>query len=418
MNNSYADIISSDYTISVRNYFVLFLLWPFLAFLVAVRNFSHNEAKKVVYMFLIYYGFTFINNNPAVDAYRYALSLKENAQLPFSEFFNIVGGIYSTDTSVDIVEPLISFLVSRITDHHSIYFAVWAAIFGFFYLKSIALLHERYRKNPGWNAFILMFSFIMILPITSISGVRMWTAAWIFFYSAYHVIIYKDPRYLALSFASALFHWSFISANAILLIYFLAGNRNLIYAFLLVLSYLVPGLVQPYLQSISLKLGAGIQTRFTNYSSEGYIMAVRESVEGSVWFMRLSGELVFYYLIIAIVILRLRFWKDIKGKEESNLFSFLLLFLAFVNFGLGIPSFGERFRILFVLFAILYLFIIYIKLPGEKISILILFGLLPMILSSLISLRIGSESINAWIFLPFLGSPVLAPGLSLSEMLF
>jgi hypothetical protein len=417
----YNDLSKESYLISIsssKHYLVLFIIWPFLAFLMALANYSQKEAKKVVYFFLIYYGLTFVNNNESVDAFRYAIDLKENAALPFSDFFKIVGGLYSTDTSVDIVEPFISFVISRFTSNHSIYFAVWAAIFGFFYLRSINLLYERYRVNPGWNTVILMVFFITVLPITSISGVRMWTAAWIFFYGAYHVVLYRESRFLFLALASVFVHWSFISANAILIIYYLAGNRNIIYLPLTIVSFFLPRLIEPLLQNLSMRLGGGLQNRVNNYSSEEYIIAIQEGAEQAAWFMKIAGQLVYYYLIIALVIVKVRFGSLMKDKEERNLYSFILLYLAFVNFGISIPSFGERFQILFVLFATLYLFLFYVKLPGTKISFIVLAGLFPMLLSSLITFRIGSESISAWLFTPGLGSPLISSVVSLSEMIF
>lgn len=400
-----------------RNYFILFILWPFLSFLVALANFSRKEARSVVYIFIIYYGLTFVNNNVAVDAYRYALGLKANSLLPFSDFFRIIGGLYS-DTSVDIIEPLISFIVSRFTSDHGLYFGVWAAIFGYFYLNSISLLYEPIRTKQGWNTIILMAFFIMTVPVTMISGVRMWTAAWIFFYGAYRVITEKNPKFLIITFFAAFVHWSFISANAILLIYYLAGNRNMIYIPLAFASFLIPRLLAPLFSSLALRLGGGLQQRYTNYSSEGYISAVQEGAAQSAWFMRITSDLVFYYLIIAVTVIQLRHRSLMDGKSEKNLFSFLLLFLAFVNFGMPIPSFGERFMVLFFMFATAYLLLYFAKLPGDRIYFLVLLGLFPMLLYSVINFRLGTESINAWIFSPGFGVPLFAPILSLYEVLF
>ncbi|HQP76950.1 MAG TPA: hypothetical protein PL069_06040, partial [Saprospiraceae bacterium] len=124
---------------SSKHYLLLFILWPFLALITALANYRQREARRVVYIFLVYYGLTFVNNNEVVDAFRYAYNLKVNAQLPFSYFFKIIGGLNS-DTTIDIVEPFISFIVSRFTSSYGAYFAVWAGIYGFFYLKSIDLL--------------------------------------------------------------------------------------------------------------------------------------------------------------------------------------------------------------------------------------------------------------------------------------
>jgi hypothetical protein len=385
--------------------------------MVALANFSRKEARTVIYIFIVYYGLTFVNNNMAVDAYRYALGLKANALLPFSDFFKVVGGLYS-DTSVDIVEPLISFIVSRVTNYHGLYFGVWASIFGFFYLKSIGLLYEQYKVNQGWNTVILMIFFIMTIPVTMISGVRMWTAAWIFFYGAYRVVTERNPRFLIVTFSAAFVHWSFMSANAILVIYYLVGNRNIIYLPLALSSFVIPQLAAPLFRSLALKLGGGLQQRYTNYSSEGYISAVQEGAAQSAWFMRITSDLVFYYLLIAIALIQLRHNSRMNGKTEKNLFSFLLLFLAFVNFGMPIPSFGERFMVLFFLFATAYLMLYFIKMPGEKLYFIIILGAFPMMLYSLINFRLGTESINAWITSPGLGVPLFAPVLSLYEVLF
>ena len=413
-------LTSQSYPFSISNskyYLLLFLLWPFLAFITALINYSRKEARKVVYIFLIYYGFTFVVGNSGVDSERYALQLKTTAELPFSDFFKIIGGLYS-DTSVDIVEPLVSFIVTRFTSYHGVYFAVWAAIFGFFYLKSINFLHDRNQKNQAWDAMIIMAFFIMIMPITTISGVRMATATWIFFYGACHVVLNRDARYLILSLSAALVHWSFFTVNILLIIYFIAGNRNLLYLPVVFLSFILPQLLAPLFQSISLKTGGALQHRYEGYSNEDYILGIQDSYKGASWFMGLSDDLIFYYLLFAIIIIQVRYGSLLKEKAERNLFSFLLLFLSFVNFGKVIPTFGGRFQQVFYLFAAFYIFLGFLKMPGKKIGILTLIGLFPMLLYCAIMFRMGSESISAWIFLPGFGLPLFAPILSLSNMIF
>lgn len=401
-----------------RYYLILFIFWPFLAFMTALADYSRKEARWVVYLFLIYYGFSFVNNDMGVDAYRYAMKLEANAALPFSAFFSIVGGIYATDTSVDIIEPLISFIVSRFTTEDNILFAVWAAIFGYFYLKTLNRIYSHYEKNRSINAFILMLFFGLILPITSISGIRMWTAAWIFIFGAYHVILYRDPKYLLVALSASLVHFSFLTANVILIIWFFAGNRNLIYLPVTLVSFILPSLMGPFFKSLSLRVGGGLQSRYEGYASEGYIMKVNESFQDASWFMGLSKDLIFWFLILAIIIIQIKTRRSNRSQSEKNLFSFLLLFLAFVNFGKAIPSFGERFQVLFFLLAALYIFLYFANYSGRKISLLVLAGLFPMLLNILVTFRIGSVSISAWIFAPGLGLPSFVPVLSVAQLLF
>jgi hypothetical protein len=418
MNTGFSDRFFTRPASNGKYYLYLFLLWPFMAFITALTNYSQKEARKVVYIFLIYYGLTFVISNIGADAEGYALKLRAISKLPFSDFFKVFGGLYSSDNSVDIVEPFISFIVSRFTSHHSIYFAVWAAIFGFFYLKSFNLLHDVYQKNPGWNARIFMSFFIFILPITEISGVRMWTALWIFFYGAYHIILYRELKYFILTIGSSLVHFSFLTANAVLIIYFIAGNRNFYYLILAIISFVLPKLFSPFFQLISLKLGGGLQKRYEGYSSEGYVIGSQEALAQSSWFMRIGYDLLFYYLVLALIFIKIRPGYFMKEKNERNLFSFLLLFLSFVNFGKAIPALGGRFQILFFLMATFCIFLYFTKLPSDKVSVLTWVGLFPMLLYTAIVFRMGSETISAWIITPGFGLPLLFPGLSIADFLF
>lgn len=400
-----------------RYYLILFLLWPFLAFLTALVNYSQKEARRVVYFFLIYYGLSFVIGELGVDAERYAEGLVDWARYPMSEFWSIFEGIY-TSASIDLVEPLVTFIISRFTTSHGVLFGVWAAIFGFFYLKSINLLHDDFQKNPNWNTQIFLIFFIMIIPITAVSGVRMTIAAWIFFYGAYHAVLYRKFWYLLLALSASLMHWSFLTANAILLIYYFAGNRNIIYAPLLILSFVSPQIVAPVFRSLALFSGGEILNRYEGYSSEAYIEGIEESLQGSSWFLELSNNLAFYYLLLAILLIQIFNRKLLQDKADKNLFSFLLLFLAFVNFGMVIPTFGGRFQLVFFLFATVYIFRFFVKLPGSSFNIITWAGLFPIALYSAVVLRVGLESINAFLFSPVFGVPLLAPAVSVAELLF
>jgi len=400
-------------------YLILFILWPFLAFFTALINYDQKEARKVVYFFFIYYGLTFIiYSGGYVDAAGYALELKENAQLPFSDFFKILGGLNSDETSVDIVEPFISFLVSRFTEKHNLLFAAYAAIFGWFYLKSINILYGQYRTNPCWNTSIHLAFFSLILPITAINGFRMWTAAWLFFFGAYHVILHRDIRYFLLTLIAPLIHFSFISVNILLLIYFLIGNRNLVYIPVAIASFIVPQYVAPFFKAISFKLGGALQSRFDTYSNVDYLLSRQAAMEEAAWFLQLKNSLIFYYLLATIIIIQVWFKKSMEDRASRNLLSFLILFLAFVNFGKTIPSFGARFEILLFLFATYYVFRFYLKVPDKKISFMTIAGLFPILLHVMVAFRQGSESINAWILSPVFGMPLLNGPVSLMEIFF
>ena len=416
---SQANIIFASATKS-RYYYILFLIWPFLAFILALTDYSKKESKKIVYLFLIYYGLTcVIDIGYYVDAVGYALKLKENSQLPFSHLYEMIGSLYSDKDSIDVVEQLLSFLVSRFTTDHRMLFASFAALFGFFYLGTINKLHEKYIKNPNWDALIFLGFFAFLLPIMAISGFRMWTAAWIFIYGAYHVVLKGDKRFFIVTFAATLVHWSFFTINGILLIYVIAGNRDSIYIPLAIASFVIPYLIAPVMTAVSLQMGGVFQERYDMYSDEDYAAGVQASMQEASWFMKIGSNLVLYYLLFAITVVKTNYGHLMNGKGESNLFSFSLLVLTFVNIGKTVPSLGARFQLVFFLFATMYVFLFFTKRPGgQKISYLTLIGLFPLLLNSAIVFRQGSDTMNAWIFAPGFGTPLFVEGLSLAHVLF
>ena len=246
----------------------------------------------------------------------------------------------------------------------------------------------------------------------------MWIASWIFFYGAYHVILYRNPKYFLVTLGACLMHWSFISVNALLFIYYLIGNRNYIYLPIVIVSFILPNLAIPFLGSISSHLGTAIETRYELYTSESYITSIQDVSQQASWFISLNNNLIFYYLLFSIIIIRLINRELMNGKAEENWYSFMLLFLSFVNFGRHLPAFGYRMQILFLLFATVYVFFYFMKLPGRKIKILTIIGLFPMVLYTAIKFRIGSETISPWFFTPGFGLPWLDPSLTIADLIF
>lgn len=413
------DTVLESFAPGGKYYLYLFVIWPFLAFLTAISNFGRKDSRLIIYAFIIYYGLNYVLPTEGyVDAVGYSHGLITNAALSFSDFFRSGGGLYSSDNSMDFVEPLISFIVSRFTTDHRVLFGVYAALFGFFYLKSISFAYSMHRQNPGLDSLIHLIFFIVILPVTAINGVRMWTAAWIFLYGALNIILYRDPRYFIITTASVFVHWSYLSANAILLIYFFAGNRELVYLPLAASSFVLPRLLTNTFQRLSLMLGGGLQNRYEMYSGEEYGLVLREHAQEAAWFMRIGYDLVFYYLIVSTLIVHFGLGKIINSRLEKSMFCFLLLFLSFVNFGESIPSFGERFKIVFFLFAAFYLLYSYSRIPRDGVGYLTLAGMFPMLLLTGIVFRQGADGMSAWLFAPGFGIPWFMHEISVADILF
>lgn len=418
MDKSLTNRVSTWADSNGTTYLILFIIWPFLAFVSAVANYSRKEAKMVVYFFMVYIGLTFVSDSEIMDSYRYVETFRFFGTLPFREIFRAVGGYYFYSSSVDFMEPLLSFLISRFSSSHHIYFAVFASVFAFFYLRSYNLLYDQYKESPNRNAWVFLIFSLIVIPITSLSVLRMWTAAWMFFYGAFLVLSTKKPKYLLVAASACLMHWSFLSLNVLLVVWYFAGNRNLIYTPLAIASFFVSTLLNPLLEMVGTFVGGGIAARMEGYTSESHTLIYQDWLASNSWFLLLSNSLIWYFFIGAIILIRLFKRNVVKGKLEENFYSFLLLIFTLANLGRPIPDFGMRMQTVFVLFASVYVFLYFKNLAETRIRFITVAGIFPLLLFTFIQFRIGADNMSAWLFAPGAGLPFINPGLSLAEVLF
>ncbi len=402
-----------------KYYLVMFLIWPFLTFFAAIINYRDRQARGFVFLFLLYYGFSFIVVH-GQDSSRYVETFLFYSQLPFSELLNVLNGYYtySGERAFDILEPLITFIVSRFTTVSNFLFGVYAALFSFFYLKSINLLYDHYKQNPNFNALVFLIFFTLIIPVTSIYNPRMWTAAWIFFYGSYHILRFGKLSYFLITLSACLMHWSLFSLNILLFLYYLFGNRNKIYVPVVLVSFIIPEILNSFINQFASFFGGSIESRFSSYTGEAYTEVFQQQAQQASWFMALNYDFVYYFLIITIIVIQVLSRDIQKTKLERNSFSFILLFIALVNFGRPLPAFGWRMQIIFMLFASMYIILLALKLKENNLKVITLVGMFPMLLYSVINLRIGLETVNAWIFAPGIGLSFLGTPTSLAEILF
>lgn len=397
-------------------YFLMFLIWPFASFLVALSNFSNRDSRRVVHLFLILFGLTFVTENKDMDSYRIAENFMYIARLPFSDFWKIVGGLYATDTSVDIVLPFLNFIVSRITDDPALLFGVFAAVFGYFYLGSISKLNALEAGKPNINALIHLWFFVFLVPIFYINGFRFYTATWVFFYGTFNYLLSKDRKFIWIALSSILIHYSYLSASGVLLAYVFLGNRNMFYIPLLVASFIIPEVSSGFIESNIGVLGLGIQDRTAGYLSEGYRKGVEISTEESKWFIQWNVKIVGFYIYLVFIVSRTFWRKYTRDIFMERLFSFGILFLSFANFSKVIPS-GGRFTTVFFLFAIAYIFALYSRKKTRRLNLLTIIGFFPMLLMTALALRQGFENTNLWLFAP-MPFPFTSDAITIAELFF
>ena len=167
----------------LKNNFIFFLVSPFLGFIQAFKYYKEDWAKNSVWLFVIFYGYTMFRPE-IMDSTRYVVNLINLYNRPMTwDIF--IANFYSDDTgTVDIYQPLVTFILSRFTKDGNILFAVFGIVYGYFYSRNIWLILDLCKgAKIEWKLWVVIISFICVLGFWNLNGVRMWTAA--------HVILWR-----------------------------------------------------------------------------------------------------------------------------------------------------------------------------------------------------------------------------------
>jgi hypothetical protein len=373
------------------------IIWPVLGLIVAIKNYNRFNADAVILGFCALFGFTFVISEE-MDGQRYADELKVAYDEPFSSFIDHLFGLYTT--SLDFVEPLITFIVSRFTDSHHILFAIFALIFGWFWLKSIRLVSEKFYFNVNKMSLLFTIFFISILPIFSINGFRMWTAAWVFIYGVLNILLNKDKRFFLFCFAACTIHFSFLTANAVLVLWMVLGNRKWSYLILAFVTLAISEIDLAAVRSYAELLGPAFEQKTKAYAGDEYAANVSEQKVATAWFITLSPILNKYLLLLNILVLFIISLKRKLPKEELNLLCFTLLFFSFSNVVGLVPS-GGRFATVYFVFASILSIVLFSKYLHKRLdSLLGLFSIATISLSVLITFRVAAPTISTILFSP------------------
>ena len=378
---------------------------PFLGIIQAFKYYRQDWAKNSVWLFVIFYGFTMFRPEE-MDSNRYVLRLADLYDAPLS-WDSFIANFYTDEGStVDIYQPLVTYFLSLFTKNPNILFAVFGITFGYFYSRNIWLLLDLNKeKRPDRTAWILLFAFACVIGFWELNGVRMWTAAHMFFYGSFIFLVKGKKKGLLIAGLSVLVHYSFTLPVALLLAYSVVKLPWKILYIVFLASFFISELnvtsIGNFLSSISPDF---LVPRINIYTNDDYVETVADAAAPN-WY-------VIYYLkcigwVISILISYIYFTglTSIKSKKSfSNWFGFTLLFLTVGNLMSTIPS-GGRYRTIAWLFALALLFMFYTFFNNRNYSryLTLLSPLLMFFI--VVSIRISFDTTTV---ITLLGNPLIA----------
>lgn len=374
----------------MKNAFFYFILFPFLGFINAIKNYRSSWAKPTIIAFVAFFGLSMVKSD-SVDSARYVESL-EIMYNSNKDFDTIQQNFYSGEAGqVDIYVTLVTFLFSLVTDNGNLLFLFFGLVFGYFYANNIWLVLTQSEGKLKWEQHLLLAAFSMIIGFWTVNGVRMWTAAHIFFYGGFLYLFQDRKKGLIIAASSILVHFSFMLPVAFLLAYSVARiNLRLLYVFYIASFFIAELNIDSIRTALESNLPDFLLPKVKTYFNEDYFEGYEEVVVNVNWYVAYYKKILMYFTVAFLSIV---LFKAQLSSQLKKLLGFSFLFLGVANILSLLPS-GGRFLNVAFLFSLAACFIVVsnAKQPLVGRSVRILSPLL--MLFCLISFRLALDYFN------------------------
>jgi hypothetical protein len=382
----------------------LYLIWPLMVLVGSIRNYRESWAKNGIWLFVIFFGFTFVPRE-GMDSMGMAQRLYEfhTSDIGLGEIFRMIyvpGSRY-----LDVIQILLTYLVSTFTSDTRILFALFGTIFGYFYSRNIWALITATEGKLGRVEVLLLILFSMIIPIWFINGMRFWSAAHIFIFGALQFLLYNKRQGFLISAFAILMHFSFVLPVAILGAYMVAGNRTRVYFGFFIVSLIVSSLDPMFVRETLLGFVPAIfHDRVTSYTSLDRIEYVRAAYAGANFYARWYGPAIKIGVSSLLILIFLSGRENWKQQKVINLYSFALLFYGVANLVYTVMG---RFTSVANMISVAAIFMYFYYLSQTHPSRRLFYLAFPFLLFfTLVIFRLGLDNTSVYVFI---SNPVFAP---------
>ncbi|MCS2337082.1 MULTISPECIES: EpsG family protein [unclassified Bacteroides] len=332
----------------IRNKLLLFILNPFILAITSLKDIRDGVSHKFLYAWFLIFGIGFCAISEAADSFRYVEEFMIEHNYTWSQYMMEINEYFTFESNIkDIYTLTVNFFVGRFTNNYHWTYFIYAAVFGFFYIKSLKIFLRYNNVSNNIVFYALLFMFCYSNPIYNINGVRFWTAAWIGVYVALSVFVDKNYKKLPLLILLPLVHgtsviWVAIMAIALLLNRFQTITIGLfiVSSFVSAVSYL------NILNDYSYLLPQFLQNQIWSYTesemAQGRLSGISEYGKAYADFLiALPG----YFQILLSYLLILNRKEINRDKRAGHVLTIMLALAAITNFLSGVPSMG-RFKAL------------------------------------------------------------------------
>jgi hypothetical protein len=287
----------------MKNAILYFFFFPFLGFLNAIKNYRSSWAKPTLIGFVAFFGMSMIKSEQ-VDSSRYVTNL-QNMYATSQSFDSIQNSFYNNeDGKLDIYIPIVTYVFSLFTDNGKLFFLFLGLIYGYFYANNIWLVLKQSVGRLSWIHCLFLLTFSFVIGFWEINGVRMWTAAHVFFYGGFIYLYLNNKKGLLIACLSILIHFSFVLPVVLLVFYELFRlNYRYLYFFYIASFFVLElnvGIIRSTLDS---NLPDFLLPKVKTYLGEQYIEGLSDNSVNANWYILYFQKFLSYFSrLFAIIV--------------------------------------------------------------------------------------------------------------------
>lgn len=337
---------------------LFFLVWPFFSLFYALKNYRASIAKVII---VLLYGqaayFYYFDFSRDLDVVRHAERLRVISTYDASFITERFTDFLTNEThKPDIFQPIVDFLISRVTTDYRVYFLLLGLILGFTLIKFLNIVHFHYLKNENVYTWVIFVSVLVLIPPYRVAGFRGIIAMLFFLIAAYKAKVEGKKQYNFWILFTFLIHFAYLAVLPFYYLTFLVKKRYIIYILLIIAAFFVKDYVPAFFSAYSEGIEGELGSRVQGYSSQRYIEGFNESRENVLLIIRYQMQ----YSVALISLMFILLYKKLKNGDEHTreIFAFALSLLILQTLLINLEVVFVRFSIPFfllsnILFALL-----------------------------------------------------------------
>lgn len=372
---------------------LLFLVFPFIAFLSSVRRIHIKEHFWIVLLFTLFFCYTFIPYFAGSDADKYVERLGSLGEYGFSQYLDDIKGMYDGGGLYqDAYVYTIQFLVSSFTTDIRIYRLVFGFVYFYTFLSLLKyLLLNVSQKTKLFNWFIIGLVFIISFA-SGINGVRWPTALMVFLFGSYKYISTSKTKFIVIASLSAFIHFIFFFSVFFLLVFLFTRrfyNPKRTSVLVLMAFFLSAFFASGIKSSLSL-VGQAVEERSLEYmENESWKERRIEGFQRLNWYVQLQRSVPNLFVLLALLITTY-FGNSLKKSSNTVALQYfsLLCFLASFISGQLVVATDNRFAIVATASGFIYLFHLFNENSENKFLNILRVNYIPIaVLTVLVNMR-------------------------------